>query len=76
MFQWLNSSQNEDPPSSASIWASLSLLSAAVFIFLTCLLFHYLCDPPPTKFEQAVFYAIIFLIFLETVYTGMYRSEK
>jgi hypothetical protein len=58
------------------VWTWVMLLCAAVVIFFVCLLFHQLCEPAPSTFEQAVFYAIIFLIFLETVYSGLYRAEE
>jgi apolipoprotein N-acyltransferase len=67
-------SQNEDPRESEQVWAWVSLLCAAVFLCLICWLFNQ-CNPAPNKFEQAVFYTIMLLIFLETFYAGWYRSE-
>lgn len=76
MFRRLFDENHDRHPQEGGIWGFVSLLAAAAFIFIVCLLFHQYCEPAPSMFEQVVFYAIIFLIFLETVYAGFYRSEE
>ncbi|MFL6211941.1 MAG: hypothetical protein ACJ74W_24050 [Pyrinomonadaceae bacterium] len=37
--------------------------------------FEQMSDPPPSTFERIIFYGLLFMIFLETVYAGWYRLD-
>lgn len=76
MFRQMFNAGQDGGTGGGGIRTAVSLLIAAVVIFCICLLFHQFCEPAPNAFEQAVFYSLIFLIFLETVYAGVYRSEE
>lgn len=62
--------QPEGPHSYDDIWIWATRLSAVIIIVFICWLFHRLCSPTPTGFEQAVFYTLMLLVFLEAVYAG------
>jgi membrane protein DedA with SNARE-associated domain len=77
VFRWMmDAGEEEGSHRRNSIWTRVSLLCAAVFIFLIGLVFNDLCDPAPSEFERTVFYIIVLLIFLETVYAGWYRVDE
>jgi hypothetical protein len=54
----------------------LSLLCVVALLFFAGWGFVFLfCEPEPNNFERAVFFGLLFLIFLETVNAGWYRVE-